>query len=133
MRFVAEQINGKITNMNLEQLYHELDTWTRTLNYIQQENIHMKNRLAAIVKNGLANELLEKVEYFQNCFLNKDAVIGLLRQDIAHENKLEQALLDKEIIEAHNKLRKDMDLMEKEFSGLKFDFNNYLSESLGAS
>lgn len=119
--------------MNLEQLYHELDTWTRTLNYIQQENIHLKNRLAAIVKNGLSSESLEKVEYFQNCFLDKDAVIGLLRQDIGRENRLQQSLLGKDNLAAHCKLRKDMDLMEKEFSSLKFDFNSYVSESLGAS
>lgn len=119
------------TNTNLEQqMFHELDTWHRTLNYIQQENIHLKNRLSEIIKNGMDDTLLEQVEYFQSQFLNKDAIIILLRQDIAQERGLDGNLPDKKNWKKHDKLRKDMGMMESEFSKLKFDFNNYLSQSL---
>ena len=72
---------------------HELGTWQRTLNYILQENICLKNRLAELIKEGMENDLLEQVEYFQNQFLNKDAVIALLRQDIVHEQQLNGDLM----------------------------------------
>ena len=118
-------------NTNLEQqMLHELDTWQRTLNFIQQENIHLKNRLAEIIKNGMDDTLLEQVEYFQNQFLNKDAVITLLRQDISMERNLDGDLRYKKYQKRHDKLRADMGMMEAEFNRLKFDFNNYLSQSL---
>jgi hypothetical protein len=121
--------NGINTNLRAQML-HELETWLRTLNYIQQENIHLKNRLAEIIKNGMDDTLLEQVEYFQNQFLNKDAITLLLRQDIAIERGLNGDLSNKKILKKHDKLRKDMSMMESEFSRLKFDFNNYLSRSL---
>ena len=118
-------------NTNLrEQMLHELETWLRTLNYIQQENIYLKNRLAEIIKNGMDDAMLEQVEYFQSQFLNKDTVITLLRQDIAIERNLNGDLSNIKNQKTHDKLRKDMGLMEAEFSKLKFEFNNYLSHSL---
>lgn len=121
--------SGKNTNLE-QQMFHELDTWQRTLNYIQQENIHLKNRLSEIIKNGMDDKLLEQVEYFQNQFLNKDAIITLLRQDISLERDLDGSLPKKRNWKRHDKLRKDMGMMEAEFTKLKFDFNNYLSQSL---
>jgi hypothetical protein len=121
--------NGINTNLRAQML-HELDTWLRTLNYIQQENIHLKNRLAEIIRNGMDDTLLEKVEYFQNQFLNKDAITTLLRQDIASERELNGDLSNKKNQKKHEKLRKDVDMTESEFSRLKFDFNNYLSTAL---
>lgn len=118
-------------NINhMHQIHHELDTWGRTLNYIQQENIHLKTRLAQIIKNGIDDRLLEQVEYFQSQFLNKDAIIALLRQDIAKELKLNGEMADEQNQLKHEKLRRDMELMENEFNRLKFDFNSYLTESL---
>ena len=114
----------------IEHIQHELETWLRTLDYIQQENIHLKTRLAGIIKHEVDNDLLEKVEYFQNQFLNKDAVITLLRHDIASIKDIDSASFNKKVLVKHEKLRKDMELMEKEFSRLKFDFNNYLSQVL---
>ena len=121
--------NGKNTNLE-QQMFHELETWHRTLSYIQQENIHLKNRLSEIIKNGMDDTLLEQVEYFQNQFLNKDAIILLLRQDIAIEKDLDGSLPQKKNWKRHDKLRKDMAMIESEFGKLKFDFNSYLSQSL---
>ena len=120
----------KMNTGQIEHIQHELETWLRTLDYIQQENIHLKTRLAGIIKHEVDNDLLEKVEYFQNQFLNKDAVITLLRHDIASIKDIDIASFNKKVLVKHEKLRKDMELMEKEFSRLKFDFNNYLSQVL---
>ena len=119
-----------ITANQIQHLEHERETWLRTLDYIQQENIHLKTRLAGIIKYEVDNDLLEQVEYFQNQFLNKDAVITLLRHDIATIKDIDFTTFNKKILVKHEKLRKDMELMEKEFSRLKFDFNNYLSQVL---
>lgn len=122
-------------NNKIKQFKHENNTWFRTLDYMQQENVHLKNRLAEIAKNKLEKKLLEQVEYFQNSFLNKDAVIALLRRDIAAQNQsidLNWANdgIDKNWLARHEKLRVDMNKMEKEFSKLKYEFNDYMSEIL---
>ena len=120
----------------INHLKHERDTWLRALNYIQQENVFLKNNLGEIIKeDDITTEMLEQIEYFQNQFLNKDAVLALLRYDIAEQNKLcNHKLVTElnlpEILKRQNKLRVDMEKMEKEFSQLKAKFNNYMSEVL---
>lgn len=110
----------------------EIQTWLRTLDYIQQETIHLKNQLAEIIKNDVAPALLEKAEYFQNEFLKKDTVISLLRHDIVKQNKLTDTDIDSEkrMAKRQEKLRSDMEMIEKEFSKLKFNFNTYLDKAL---
>jgi len=116
-------------------LQHEVQMWHRALDFIQQENIHLKNSLADLLKIELSDGMLEDAEYFQNQFLNKDTVISLLRRDIAIQSQeIEQELqarqeINKKSIKQQDKLRSDMEKMEKEFSKLKFQFNNYLSSS----
>ena len=69
--------------------------------------------------------------------MDKDAVIAILRYDIALQNDLIEDSntpvdtdVSSKIILKQNKLREDMQRMEKEFNRLKFDFNNYLSDVL---
>lgn len=115
-------------------LKKEREIWTRTLDYIQQENVFLKNYLADIIKDEIKPDMLEQVEYFQNQFINKDAVIALLRYDIANQNKLSENGADNgefaKIQSRQIKLRADMEKMEREFSKLKFQFNTYIAEAL---
>lgn len=122
-------------NSKKGHLKNERETWLRTLDYIQQENVFLKNHLADIIKNDIKPEMLEQVEYFQNQFLNKDAVIALLRYDIANQNKLSENGVEHngdfvKLQARQGKLRGDMEKMEREFSRLKFQFNSYLAETL---
>ena len=110
---------------------YELDTWSRLLDYLQQENVYFKNLLSHVIKNDKANTLLEKAEYFQNKFVNKDAVIVLLRQDISEQMKWiekggnnEQADL---YLKKHKRLNQDIDKLEEEFKRLKVDFSDYVA------
>ncbi|MBS1773176.1 MAG: hypothetical protein JST82_09955 [Bacteroidetes bacterium] len=93
-------------------------TWLRMLDIIQLENIELKNQLAELVRNGIGSKTLEKAEYYQNEFLNKDTVVALLRRDVIRYSDADNS--------QQGKLRRDMDLMQKEFSRLKTEFNNYL-------
>ena len=42
-----------------KQVLYEMETWHRTLNYLQQESVHAKIRLAEIVRNELDKVTLE--------------------------------------------------------------------------
>ena len=130
IKFAKDKMNNKI-----RLLKSELETWLRTLDYIRQENVALKNCLAEIVSNDIEPEMLEEVEYFQNQLVDKDTVISLLRYDLAEQNKLLDRYAPEngspnDISNKHSKLRGDMEKTEKEFSKLKYQFNNYFSENL---
>lgn len=125
-----------MTNNKKRLFQGERETWLRTLDYILQENINLKNLLSDVIKNGLDDQLLEQVEYYHNQFLNKDAVIPLLYGDIIVQGKeiendiTNSGALSKATLRKQDKLRMDMDKMEKEFNKLKYDFNEYLASAL---
>jgi len=131
-----DSFRSNMVNNTYIQFKHENDTWLRTLDYFQQENIYLKNRIAQIAKTNINSIFLNALEAYQTRFVDKDAVISILRYDIMLQNDLiednksgETPALNNRIIQNQNKLREDMVRMEREFNRLKFDFNNYLSEA----
>jgi hypothetical protein len=129
--FITMALNKKIL-----QYRHESDTWKRYLQFIQQENNHLKNRLSQVLQADTDHEFLERAEYFQNKFITEDDTVNMLRQDIHELDVLlskelqEDGSVIKELQKKLKKMNKDMDIVEKQFSKLKSDFNLYLSESV---
>jgi len=122
-----------ITEMKIKNLKNEIDTWVRALNYIQEENIFLKNRLSEIIKNDVSEAALEQFEYFQNQLINKDTITGLLRHDIADhcrslEDPEQQSVNFSIILNKQDHFRKDINTMEKDFNKLKVEFNRYLAQ-----
>ncbi len=121
-------------DMGLKQLQYESDIWKRLLGFIMDENVHMKNRISEILKNGFNKNLLEEVERFQSRFIKEDELIGLLRNEVAEFDKLlvREIFEDGKIKEAINrrlkKLSNNIIIAERQFSKLQSEFNNYLSE-----
>jgi regulator of replication initiation timing len=122
--------------LKLKQLQYETDTWKRVLGFMMEENIHLKNRLSEILKDKFDGNLLEEVESFQSSFIKEDEMIGLLRNNVAELDKLlvreifEDGTIVKKVDTKLKKLRHNMANAEKQFSKLKSDFNNYLSENI---
>lgn len=120
----------------LFQYRHESDTWKRHLQFIQQENNHLKTRLSQVLQHDTDEEFLERAEYFQSKFIAEDDTVNMLRQDI-HEidqifsnDKAEDSLIIKELQKKLKKMNKDMEIVERQFNKLKTDFNSYLADSL---
>lgn len=96
----------------------------------------MKNRLSQVLQADTDHEFLERAEYFQNKFITEDDTVNMLRQDIHELDVLlskelqEDGSVIKELQKKLKKMNKDMDIVEKQFSKLKSDFNLYLSESV---
>lgn len=122
--------NRTLNSHQGQHIANEQQMWLRSLDYIQQENIHLKNRLAEMISQDIDPGALEQVEYFQNQFLNKDAIVAILRRDIAAEKELNGQAYGKKNLKRHYRLRQDIEMMEKEFSKLKFEFNEYLLRTL---
>ena len=114
----------------MKQLQYEADAWLRNLEFIRQENVYLKNRLAGIIESQTDKHFLEMAEEFQNNFINKDAITILLKNDIhAHERELlddsnKFDSVSEVLLDNHKRLREDMEKLAKEFSRLKLEFNN---------
>lgn len=116
-----------------EHIKQDQMTWLKSLENLRQENVYLKNRLAEIIKNEVSSELLEKAEYFLGLFLDKDAVISLLRRDIAHWYAANTASAHngelKDILQEQTKLKNDVERLEKEFVTVKSAFNKFLQDA----
>lgn len=117
----------------LQQYRHEYQTWQRMLEFFKQENAFLKTRLSEVLDSTTDKSFLALAEHFQNQFIIKDDFISELRYDI---NEVESLVMGKgesskntshkKIETKHNKLRNEMEYLEKSFTQLKNDFNKYL-------
>lgn len=118
----------------IDQIYSEITAWRRLLDFFKEENIHLKNRLAYVLKNGIDADLLETLENFQNKFIEHDELAKLIKNDIAELNKLlnsdtsqnNRHLLNTQLAN----LRHNIQNLQNKFSKLQSDFSEYLVENV---
>ena len=77
-----------MSELKLKQLQHESDTWKRSLGFMMDENVQLKNRFAEILRTEFDETLLEDIEKFQANFIREDEMIRFLKTDIAKLDKL---------------------------------------------
>lgn len=123
-------------DLKLPQLEYDIETCKRLLNFIIDENVHLKNRLAEVVKDNFEKNMLEGMENYLSKFVAQDELINLLKNDIS---KIEKRLWEK--------IHEDGEIMKEIYPGLRLlqsnilktvglfiklseDFNNFLSENI---
>ncbi len=123
--------------LKIRQFRHEIEAWKRSPEFIMQENSILKNRLAEVL-NATSNQsnFINESEQYQNCFVQTDEYIWLIRREIVELDQLlagnafpKGRSLD-DVIQKQKKLSADMQNVGREFNKLKFEFNNYLGEVL---
>lgn len=119
--------------LKMKQLQFETNSWKRQLIFMMDENIHLKNRLSDLLTGKPRQNLLVKAEKFNNDFVRQDALIAVLRNDIAEFEKfvVKQMNAENEVTTIAAKLsgiRNNLDIAEKQFKTLQLNFNNYLLE-----
>ncbi len=125
-----------MTELKLKQLQYETDAWKRLLGFIQEENVHLKNRLAEVLKDKFNNNLLEEVEIFQAGFIKEDELISFLRNEVAEiDDELDKEIfvdgkVNKKIEKKIYLLRKNLISSEKRFDKMKLAFTNYLAQNI---
>ena len=125
-------------NSKIRQYRYECDIWKRNLEFLMLENIHLKNRLADILKNGSSDtRFLNVAEQYQNYFTTEDETINLLRKDIGDldqlllkEEKEEDEKELREVVEKQKIMSAEVESTVNEFNKIKFEFNNYLNKLL---
>ncbi len=122
--------------LKLKQLQSERDTWRRLLVFMKDENVHLKNRLAEVLKNSIETNLLEDIENFHSSFLKEDELIDFLRNDVTELDRLlaQEIFEDGKLINKVDKkiksIRKNIEIAEQHFGRLKSEFNSYLAENI---
>lgn len=116
----------------IEQFLHENFSWERLLDFFKQENSYLKTRLSKVVDTNMDKDFLALAEHFQNKFILKDDLIDELEHDLAEQKKRLEHLKSgnnfpiEKINKTQQRLRNEMEYIEKDFTFLKNEFNKYL-------
>jgi hypothetical protein len=125
--------------INIHSIFEEFQLkrqeWRRVLEFLLQENVFLKIRLADVLnKQHMNAQFLEIAEQYQNRFIGKDEIIGLIRKDIAEMEKqlvkvrAQDENLLREITLKQNRLQKEITILETTFNELKGEFNLCLAQ-----
>lgn len=127
-------VNDKMISSSSQQYIFENSTWIRLIEYLNQENTHMKNRLSEIIDQIPDQESLAMAERFQNQFLTKDdlydhmihalMVQGVKWKELRSKRSTE---ISAEMKRTHKKIREQMEFIERDHLLIKQDYNTYLS------
>lgn len=118
----------------LQYMRDESEEWERLLNFLKQENVFSKSRLAEIVASIDDDEELARAEKFNDEFLSEDEIIVFLESELKkHRRSLEKNKhLDEELLKQltrnQRKLRMDIRRAEEIIILTKRDFSDYIAE-----
>jgi hypothetical protein len=120
----------------IQQYVYEAECWDRLLNYILQENICFKNRLAEVAGSELDGNVLSSAEKFQDEFLSQDRIISYLTDEVSIQRSQlghaigQDGLISIDLMMHHKRLRNDIYRTEQLFMKLKDKFLLYLETHL---
>ncbi|MGG9972577.1 hypothetical protein ACQ33O_12355 [Ferruginibacter sp. SUN002] len=120
----------------IEQYFHENFSWERLLDFFKQENSYLKTRLSEVLDSNVDKDFLALAEHFQNKFILKDDFIEEMEYDIEEQKKRLSLLKsgkdfpEEKINKTQQKLRNEMEYLEKDFTVLKNEFNKCLAKQL---
>lgn len=127
-------VKNKIISSNTQQYIFENSSWIRLIEYLHQENTHMKNRLSEIIDQIKNKESLGMAEQYQNRFLTKDDLYDHMLHVLTGQAIKWKELKSKpstaistEIKRTHKKIREQMEFIEHDHALIKQDYNTYLS------
>ena len=118
----------------LRYMRDESEEWDRLLNFMKQENVFCKSRLAEIVASIEDEDELANAEKFNDDFLSEDEIIVFLESELKkHRKSLDKVkYLDEELINQltrhQRKLRTDIRRAEEIIIITRRDFSDYISE-----
>ncbi len=127
-------VKKKTISSNAQQYIFENSSWIRLIEYLHQENTHMKNRLSEIIDQITNKESLGLAEQYQNRFLTKDDLydhmLDVLTSQAVKWKELKSkpgSTISIEIKKIHKKIREQMEYIEQDHALIKQDYNTYLS------
>jgi hypothetical protein len=134
IKTVPMMVKIKMISSNSQQYIFENSSWIRLIEYLHQENTHMKNRLSEIIDQIINKESLGLAEQYQNRFLTKDDLYDHMLHVLSGQAIKWKELKSKpvsaislDIKRTHKKIREQIEFIEKDHALIKQDYNTYLS------
>ena len=115
-----------------DQVLQECTAWERLLDFFKQENSYLKTRLSEVLDNKTDKDFLALAEHFQNQFILKDEFVDEMLHDVREQEKNlnilaeKKAIIEERLIKKQQKIRNEMEFLEKDFNRMKNEFNKYL-------
>ena len=137
MAHEQKNMGNEVNISKSQQFQHENQMWSRSIDFYKQENNFLKTRLSEVVDQKNGKDFLALAEHFQNRFIVKDEFLDELNHDInAQDRKLKENItqavnsINDKLVKRQDKLRNEMEYLEKDFAQLKNEFNKYLATVL---
>jgi hypothetical protein len=118
----------------INQFQFEIHSWIRLVEFLNQENTHLKNRLSEVIEQIKDRENLALAEHFQNLFIIKDDVYDHILHDLkkqVHKWAEIKLISSKEISDDLSKtqknLRDQIEFIERDHAVITKDYNTYLA------
>ncbi len=115
-----------------DQVLQECTAWERLLDFFKQENSYLKTRLSVVLDNKTDRDFLALAEHFQNQFILKDEFIDEMLHDVREQERNlhllaeKKAAIEERLIKKQQRIRNEMEFLEKDFNRMKNEFNKYL-------
>ncbi len=136
IRFMQNNIYHNEKLSKTEQFLQECGGWIRLLDFFKQENIYLKNRLSFVLDHKTETDFLPLAEQFQNQFILKDEFITEIIQDVKKQQTMltdtavKKIAAEEKLTKTQQKLRNEIEFLEKDFSANKNQFNKFISSVL---
>lgn len=118
----------------INQFQFEINSWIRLVEFLNQENSHLKNRLSEVIDQIKDREKLALAEHFQNQFIVKDDIYDHIIHDLkkqAHKWTEIKLVSTKEISDdlakTQKNLRDQIEFIERDHVVITKDYNTYLA------
>lgn len=118
----------------INQFQFEIHSWIRLVEFLNQENTYLKNRLSEVIDQIKDRENLALAEHFQNQFIVKDDVYDHILHDLkkqAHKWREIKLISSKEISDELAKTQKNLsdqiEFIERDHALITKDYNTYLA------
>lgn len=121
--------------MNRELIQQELESLLRTLDFIQEEQTHIKRKLSSLLEKSVASSILTWAEELHQHIFNREMAIQLLKKDTVALRSLLQTnvkSIDPIVITNLKKYKQQVVYLENEFMNWKHDVDNELEFSVAS-
>ena len=115
--------------MNKEFITQELESFNRSLDFIQEEQAFVKRKLSSLLENLVLNDFIIWAEELQLQILNREAAVRLLNNDIlllkkgVKASKSVNNIVEAKLVTEYKKYKLQVVYLENEFIIWKSEVN----------
>jgi len=122
-----------MNDIYLKQLIFEIESWKRTMDFIENEIVFMKGRMSQILREYPDNSLLNAIEQYQNWLLVQDKMIQIFRNDLEKQIQAVKSLVKDtnllmETLKRQKKFRVEIETAHSQFEKMRGDFYLFFCE-----